>query len=223
MFSMEGQHMKGFCVALLSTLMLFGVIGQAAAQAWDPDAVEIFYELTYDKNSKHGQYDYTVKNNSLGEYTYYLDPSHPEWGKYTESGVTYFDIYFPIGQDDNFYDFSVTPADKKKWDVQLYGKSNNLPAWAFDAYATPAHGEPGHNTLTFPILVDESVTGFSVSFKYKGDDPIGDQQFTVNRLADYKPIFTSTTTQLYHVPEPSGLLLLAAGMFVVVLRRRNGS
>lgn len=217
MFSMEGPHMKGFCVALLSTFILFGVVGQVAAQTWDPDAVEIFYELTYDKNSKHGQYNYTVKNESLGTYTY-----TDGWGQsHTESGITYFDIFFPVGQDDKFSDFSVTPPDKKKWDVLIYGKGNNLPAWAFDAYATPEHGQPGHNTDLFPILPGESVTGFSVSFKYKGDEPLGNQQFTVNTLASLNPIFTGMTTELYHVAEPSGLLLLAAGMFAVILRRKN--
>jgi hypothetical protein len=211
--------MKGLCALLLSSLILLGGIGHATAQTPTPDAVEIFYDLQ-DLGSNHYKYTYTVVNKSLATYTY-----TDSWGdSYTESGVTYFDIYFPIGQDAYFSGFSVTPPNTTQWDVQLYGKANNLPAWAFDAYATPPEGDSNHYEVTYPILVDQSVSGFSVSFDYTGANPLGDQQFTVNRLADLKPIFTGTTElQPYHVPEPSAFLLLAAGMFVVVLRRRNGS
>ena len=69
--------MKGLCVALLATLMLAGVTGQAAA---DLPAVQIFYDLQdlgYDSanSAERYQYTYTVQNSGLGAYTY-IDPGY---------------------------------------------------------------------------------------------------------------------------------------------------
>ncbi|MFI4910842.1 MAG: PEP-CTERM sorting domain-containing protein [Sedimentisphaeraceae bacterium JB056] len=101
---------------------------------------------------------------------------------------------------------SSSPDISAAWDEQLL---NFTPG--SEIYDVLAVGEN-------KIGVGESLSGFSVSFTYNGSDSPGNQFFEIYDPEDYtEPLATGWTTP---VPEPSTVLILAAGFFATRIKKR---
>jgi hypothetical protein len=193
------------------------LLGSATAGFCDLAPVQIFYQLTPQPTlgSDVWEYSYTVKNISLQD---------------SLRGVSWFTTFFPVDQNGLTSPYS---------DINVVGtRPNNWLATAFqpfqkDSYGNLIYGGPsgmydarwwsGAST----ILPNTSLSGFNVTFTYKGLGSPGSQYFQVVDLSleDDNHIwqkiwFTGYTTPLV-APVPSSALMLASGLFGLGLVRRK--
>lgn len=158
-----------------------------AAVAFGDPNTQIRYETT-DLGSNRWQYTYDVKNiNMAGE-------------------IEEFTIWFDYGLYENLTIETADPPvgdwDEVVWDPEPVLEDDG----AYDA-----------KTLSLGIDIDETVSGFAVSFDWLGIGNPGSQEYHIVDPDNYPvPIETG-----YTVPEPGTLLLLGLGAIICFPRQRR--
>lgn len=149
----------------------------------------ISYTVEYIAENQWG-YNYAVSNLELME------------------GIEQFTIWFDYSQYESLQIASDTVLDTA-WD-QLVWQPNEtlLNNGGFDALA-----------LIAPIALGESVSGFSVSFVWKGIDKPGSQYYEIVNPNNLSEVFDSGFTVL--IPEPVSFVLLIGGSAYALFKNRE--
>ncbi len=144
-------------------------------------------------------FSYTVENDDIDE------------------GIEDFSIFFDYGLYENI---SVTgiAVDWDAFEVQPEIILDPKEKGSYNAY-----------TLNSPIAMNESLSGFSVSFDWLGNGTPGTQYYEIYADGNYEDEIDHGDTQLADqggsdpVPEPSTLILFATGLLGYLLSRRRVS
>lgn len=146
---------------------------------------QILYTLT-DLGNEHWQYDYQVYNLSLAD------------------GIKEFTVWFEYGLYSNLV-IKTSDSLLSEWDEKIWQPDPVLnDAGAYDALV-----------LNEPILVGESISGFTVSFEWVGMGVPGPQFYEIIDPATFMAMDSGFT-----VPEPLSLSLWSiSGLFLA--RRRH--
>jgi hypothetical protein len=211
--------MKKVLGVAAALLLLLGSVTAGFAQSADP--VEIFYSVT-NEGGTSWEYSYTFQNNSL-------------WtGTNGDRGAMWFTTFFPV---------DVANGTSVYSNIQVLTPVDPADPWAHRTFAFQPFQANGYNgqwviggprgmydTQTIEpgaaILPGHSLSGFNVTFNYTGQGTPGPQSFEVVDSSFWTPetgwkIAANGETAPLAVPEPLSALMLACGLFGLVIKRRR--
>lgn len=158
-------------------------------------AVQILYNLS-DLEGGYFAYSYTITNDTIA------------------SGLYCFDIYFPSLYSADAFNYSdiaeIANPDPTNWSTTIFPPSSPNLGAIYDAY-----------TSTTPISLNNSLSGFEVSFNYSWSDilVLGPQYFEIYDT-EFNLLETGFTSAApAPVPEPGTMILFASGILSLGLIR----